>query len=117
MHWAIRARGCSTAGKSRFFAVFGIRRKVLVVRPDLDHANGSSVKDPSDQPSPIGLAFEWVARIFAVVIEMVVPGLLGQYLDGRLGTKFLVLLGFGCGFSLALWHLLVMTRPRPGSGK
>jgi hypothetical protein len=89
----------------------------LFVRLSGDFANGSSVKDPSDQPSPIGLAFEWVARIFAVVIEMVVPGVLGQYLDGRLGTKFLVLLGFGCGFSLALWHLLVMTRPRPGSDK
>ena len=73
------------------------------------------MKDPSDQPSPIGLAFEWVARILAVVIEMIAPGLLGQYLDGRLGTRFLVLLGFGCGLSLALWHLLVMTRP--GSGK
>jgi hypothetical protein len=75
------------------------------------------VKDPSDEPSPIGLAFEWVARILAVVIEMVLPGLLGQYLDKRLGTKFLVLAGFGCGLSLALWHLLVMTRQKPGSKK
>ena len=75
------------------------------------------MKDPSDEPSPIGLAFEWVARILAVVIEMVLPGLLGQYLDKRLGTKFLVLVGFGCGLSLALWHLLVMTRVKPGSKK
>jgi hypothetical protein len=65
----------------------------------------------------MGLAFEWVARIFAVVIEMVLPGLLGQYLDGRLGTRFLVLIGFGCGLSLALWHLIMMTKERPRSGK
>lgn len=75
------------------------------------------MKDPSDQPSPIGLAFEWVARILAVVVEMVAPGLLGQQLDKHLGTRFLVLVGFGCGISLALWHLIVMTRPRPGSDR
>jgi hypothetical protein len=70
------------------------------------------VQDPSDHPSPIGLAFEWVGRIFVVVIEMVVPGLIGQRLDAYLGTKFLVLVGFGGGFCFALWHLLLMTRPR-----
>ncbi len=74
-------------------------------------------KDSLDQPSPIGLAFEWVARIFAVVIEMVLPGILGQQLDKHLGTRFLVLVGFGCGISLGLWHLIVMTRVRPRSGK
>lgn len=74
-------------------------------------------KDPSEQPSPIGLAFEWVGRIMAVVVEMVLPGLLGQQLDTRLGTRFLVLVGFACGISLSLWHLIVMTRRRPGSGR
>jgi hypothetical protein len=68
------------------------------------------VKDPAEEPSPIGLAFEWVGRIFAVVIEMVVPGLLGQYLDSRLGTRYLVLVGFAGGLSLGLYHLLAMTR-------
>lgn len=72
------------------------------------------MKDPSDQPSPIGVAFEWVGRILAVVVEMVVPGLLGQYLDARLGTSFLALLGFGGGLTLGIYHLIVMTRPKPG---
>ncbi len=67
--------------------------------------------DPSDQPSPIGTAFQWVGRILAVVVEMVLPGVLGQMLDERLGTKFLVLVGFAGGLSLALWHLIAMTRP------
>ena len=62
----------------------------------------------------MGLAFEWVGRILAVVVEMVVPGLLGRQLDSYLGTSFLVLLGFGGGIALALWHLIAMTKPRPG---
>ncbi|HEX3727171.1 MAG TPA: hypothetical protein VHV08_13050, partial [Pirellulales bacterium] len=72
-------------------------------------------EDPRDEPSPIGLAFEWVGRIFAVVVEMVGPGLLGQYLDWRMGTRFLVLVGFGGGLTLAIWHLIAMTKGRGGS--
>jgi hypothetical protein len=71
------------------------------------------VNDPSNQPSPIGVAFEWVGRILAVVVEMVVPGLVGQYLDSRFGTRFLALLGFGGGLTLGIYHLVVMTRPKP----
>ena len=52
----------------------------------------------------------WVSRIMAVTVEMVAPGLAGEWLDGRLGTKFLVLVGFGLGLTLGIWHLLVMTR-------
>ena len=61
----------------------------------------------------MGVAYQWVGRIMAVVIEMVVPGVLGQMLDERLGTGFFVLLGFGLGLSLGMWHLIAMTRPRP----
>lgn len=68
---------------------------------------------PSEEPSPIGVAYQWVGRILAVVIEMVVPGVLGQMLDKRLGTSFFVLVGFGLGLSLGMWHLIAMTRPRP----
>ena len=71
------------------------------------------VKDPSDQPSPIGLAFEWVGRILAIVAEMVVPGVLGRLLDDRLGTSFFVLLGFVGGLGLAMWHLILFTKARP----
>jgi hypothetical protein len=48
---------------------------------------------------------EWVSRIFAISLEMILPGLFGQWLDGKLGTSFLVLIGFGLGISLAIWHL------------
>ena len=73
-----------------------------------------SLQDQSGQPSPAGIAFTWVGRILAIVVEMVVPGVFGKYLDDLLGTKFLVLVGFALGLTLALWHLIVMTRPRPG---
>lgn len=59
---------------------------------------------------------EWVSRIMAVSIEMVVPGLAGQWLDARLGTKFLVLVGFALGLTLGIWHLLVMTKAATATG-
>ena len=59
---------------------------------------------------------EWVSRIMAVSIEMVVPGLAGQWLDARLGTKFLVLVGFALGLTLGIWHLLVMTKAAGATG-
>ena len=48
---------------------------------------------------------EWVSRVLAISLEMVLPGLFGQWLDGKFGTRFLVLLGFALGISAAIWHL------------
>ena len=48
---------------------------------------------------------EWVSRVFAISLEMVLPGLLGQWLDNKFNTRFLVLIGFALGISLAIWHL------------
>jgi hypothetical protein len=59
------------------------------------------------------LAYQWVGRILAVVAEMVVPGLVGRYLDDRWGTSFLTLAGFGLGLTVGIYHLVVMTRPKP----
>lgn len=63
-----------------------------------------------DSLSPFALGFAWAYRILAVSAEMVVPGLLGSWLDGRLGTQFLALAGFGLGITAGIWHLLLMTR-------
>ncbi len=63
-----------------------------------------------DSPSPFALGFAWAYRILAVCAEMVLPGLLGNWLDGRLGTQFLALVGFGLGITVGIWHLLLMTR-------
>jgi len=66
------------------------------------------VRGSNETPQhPIGVAMEWVSRIMAVALEMVLPGLAGQWLDQRWGTSFLALLGFAFGLTVAIWHLLV----------
>ncbi len=61
---------------------------------------------------------EWVSRILAVAAEMVLPGVGGGWLDNRWGTAPLfTLLGFAVGVSLAIWHLILMTKTAAtGSG-
>ena len=51
----------------------------------------------------------WVSRITTVGLEMVLPGLAGVYLDRKLGTSFLTLIGFGLGLVVGMTHLLLMT--------
>ena len=59
----------------------------------------------------MAVAMEWVSKITTVGLEMVVPGIIGFWLDGQFGTKFLGVVGFALGFPLGMWHLLAMTRP------
>jgi len=54
---------------------------------------------------------EWVSRIAAVAMMMVLPGLAGNWLDGWLGTKFIALVGFAFGVTSGIAYLLAMTRP------
>ena len=61
-------------------------------------------------------AVEWATIAMTVAAEMVVPGLIGHWLDQRLGDFFetrivlFVLLGFAGGLVLAIWHLLRMLK-------
>ena len=55
-------------------------------------------------------AAEWVSRITAIALEMVLPGILGTWLDQRWNTGFLGLIGFALGVTLGTWHLIWMTR-------
>ena len=50
----------------------------------------------------MAIAFEWSATVMTISAEMVVPGLMGYWLDQRLGTRALFLLA---GFSVVviLW--------------
>ena len=46
-----------------------------------------------------------------VSFEIVLPGLVGIWVDGLLGTKFVFsLLGFAAGITVAILHLLRMTQ-------
>jgi hypothetical protein len=75
---------------------------------------------PADRRPPMAVAMEWVSRITVVGGVMVVPGLIGHFADGRLGTRFLAPVGFLLGVCAGMWHLLAVTgvlKPkRPGSG-
>jgi len=62
---------------------------------------------PPHDPPPIVIAYQWAARITTLAIEMVVPGLAGVWIDGRLGTKVLfTLAGFAAGITFAIWQLI-----------
>ena len=71
--------------------------------------------DDKERP-PMVVAFEWVGKITGIGLEMVLPGILGHWLDERWGTGFLALVGFALGLTVAIWHLLRITgnenRPR-----
>ena len=58
----------------------------------------------------MSLAMQWVARITAVSLVMFFPGIAGQWLDRKLGTSFLTVMGFGLGFAIGFAALLVMVR-------
>ena len=57
-------------------------------------------------------AMQWVALLTTIAMEMVLPGLAGQWLDGRFGTRYLVLVGFALGLTIGLYHLLQLTKAK-----
>ncbi len=52
----------------------------------------------------------------SIVGGMVLPGLLGAYLDSRLGTNFCVLIGIGLGVVAGTVQLLALARRGAKSG-
>ncbi len=64
---------------------------------------------PTDADS-MARAMQWVSRITTVALEMVVPVVLGTWLDNRLDTNFLVVAGLLIGVPLGLWHLIQLTK-------
>jgi F0F1-type ATP synthase assembly protein I len=63
----------------------------------------------------MSVALEWSATIMTISAEMVVPGLLGYWLDQRLGTRVLFLLvGFALGGTLAAMALMRIANKRTG---
>lgn len=55
-------------------------------------------------------AMQWVSRITTVACEMVLPAVIGTWLDHRLGTNMLAVAGLLIGVPLGLWHLVQMTK-------
>ena len=70
--------------------------------------------DEHDDRSPYALAMEWTSRITTISLELVVPVLIGYWLDQRLGTRPLFLVvGVILGFVTATLSLVRLTKP-PG---
>ncbi len=57
----------------------------------------------------MAVALEWVSRITAIAMAMVLPGLFGYWLDSRFNTSFLTPAGFVLGIVGGMWSLLVLT--------
>ena len=77
--------------------------------PDPHREPGPAGDDPplDDGPvSPVGDAFAWASRILAIGLAMFLPGVGGNWLDSRLGTRFLGPVGLIFGFSAALFWLV-----------
>ncbi|MBI3836303.1 MAG: AtpZ/AtpI family protein [Planctomycetia bacterium] len=106
-------------GIARNNACVGTRVVILgaaVFFPSRSMFTVANVVQPPDDRSPMAIALEWSATIMTISAEMVVPGLLGYWLDQRLGTRVLFLLvGFGFGGTLAALGLMRIAKKRTGA--
>jgi hypothetical protein len=57
-------------------------------------------------PSPVGEALGWASRIIAMGVLMFLPAVAGNWLDARMGTRFLGPAGLVLGFVLGLAWLV-----------
>ena len=71
---------------------------------------------PEDERSAISLAYAWATRVMVIAAEMVAPGLLGLWIDQKLGTLVVfALAGFALGIAVAIMHLVRMTKSNTDS--
>ena len=63
-------------------------------------------------------AYLWVGRIFTVCGEMIVPGLLGYWLDQSLGLgiSIFAMIGFAVGLIGGMTHLVLMANSNANRG-
>lgn len=65
-----------------------------------------------DDRSPFALAYQWSARITSISLELVVPVLIGYWLDHRLHVlPLFLILGAILGFVTATLSLVRLTKP------
>ena len=55
-------------------------------------------------------AIEWFSRTITILIVMVGPGLLGNWLDQQFGTEFLAIVGTIAGVTLSTFVLLLLAK-------
>ena len=67
-------------------------------------------------PVPMAEAMRWVSLITTVGLEMVIPILVGSWIDKSWDTSFAMWIGLVIGPVIGFWHLMVLTGAW-GSGK
>ena len=66
-----------------------------------------TVTTPPDDRSPLALAAAWSARVTTIALEMVIPGMIGLWIDRQLGTVMVFLvLGVVLGMTVGMLHLV-----------
>jgi F0F1-type ATP synthase assembly protein I len=71
----------------------------------------ASPSDPENGRSSIAVAYIWAWRVIAISLEMVIPGLVGYWIDTQLGTKALFMIGgFVLGMAASIVHLIQIAR-------
>lgn len=72
--------------------------------------------DSSDDRSAMAQGIAWSFQITSIALQMVLPGLLGYWIDQKLGTRMLFLVaGLAMGMTLALVHLIRLPTKGPRS--
>ena len=71
--------------------------------------------DRRQQQRQQSLAMEWVSRVLAICVVMVLPGLGGGWLDRQLGTGYWTVIGFVFGFASGFTALILLVK-RDGGG-
>ena len=65
----------------------------------------------TDSRSPLAVGLDWASRVTSISVQMIVLGLIGYWLDGKLGIRGLfTLLGFSLGMTIGMWQLIRFTR-------
>jgi len=68
---------------------------------------------PEDERSIISVAYAWATTIIVISAEMVVPGVLGVWIGhwlGRVAMILFALVGLAGGTTVAILHLLRLTK-------
>jgi F0F1-type ATP synthase assembly protein I len=65
---------------------------------------------PPDAQNSYGELMRLAIQASSIVGGMVIPGLIGAFLDSRLGTQFCAVIGIGLGVVLGTMQLLFMAR-------
>jgi F0F1-type ATP synthase assembly protein I len=84
----------------------------LEFRPANNAELGAAVSGPTnDDRPPMVVAMQWVSQITTIGLEMVLPAVLGIWLDKKWGTApWLVIVGVLLGFVTGMYHLLQIVR-------